>query len=73
MWTQYFNTNFIVNAEIPTEFNKPYRIWIACSEQVICTIKWTCVFSGNKTGFVRPGHIYNAYVLRLWWKTIMAK
>ena len=54
----HYNTNFIIDAEKHKEFNKAYRIWIAPSEQVICTIIWTCVFCGNKTGFVRPGHIY---------------
>ena len=45
-------------AENPKQFNKTYRIWIAHTEQEIDTIIHTGVFSGNKTGFVRLGHIY---------------
>ena len=41
----------------PKESNKIYRIWIAHTEQETNTITWVGVFSGYKTGFVRPGHI----------------
>ena len=46
---------FIIDAENSKEFNKSDRIQIAPSKQVLCTIK--LMFYGNKTGFVRPGHI----------------
>ena len=46
-------------AENPKQFNKTYRIQIAHTEQEIDTIIWMGVFCGDKTGFVRPGHIYN--------------
>ena len=46
-------------AENPNQFNKTYRIQIAHTEQEIDTIIWMGVFCGDKTGFVRPGHIYN--------------
>ena len=46
---------YAVNPKQPKE---TYRIWIAHTEQDIDTIIWMGVFSGNKTGFVRPGHIY---------------
>ena len=45
-------------AENPKQFNKTYRIQIAHTEQEIDTIIWMGVFCGDKTGFVRPGHIY---------------
>ena len=44
-------------AETPKQFNKTYRICIAHTEQDIHTIIWMGVFSGNKTVFVRQGHI----------------
>ena len=46
-------------AENPKQFNKTYRIQIAHTEQEIDTIIWMGVFCGDKTGFVRPGHICN--------------
>ena len=46
-------------AENPKQFNKTYRIQIAHTEQEIDTIIWMGVFCGDKTGFVRPGHIYS--------------
>ena len=45
-------------AKTPKQFNKTYRIQIAHTEQEIDTIIWMGVFCGDKTGFVRPGHIY---------------
>ena len=45
-------------AENPKQFNKTYRIQIAHTEQEIDTIIWMGVFCGDKTGFVRAGHIY---------------
>ena len=49
-------------AETPKQFNKTYRIWIAHTEQeidiIIDIIIHMGVFSGDKTGFVRLGHIY---------------
>ena len=44
-------------AENLKQFNKTYRIQIAHTEQEIDTIIWMGVFCGDKTGFVRPGHI----------------
>ena len=44
-------------AENPEQFNKTYRIWIAHTEHEIDTIIHMGVFSGDKTGFVRLGHI----------------
>ena len=44
-------------AETPKQFNKTNRIEIAHTEQEIDTIIRMGVFSGNKTDFVRPGHI----------------
>ena len=44
-------------AENPKQFNKTYRIQIAHTEQEIDTIIWMGIFCGDKTGFVRPGHI----------------
>ena len=46
-------------AENPNQFNKTYIIQIAHTEQEIDTIIWMGVFCGDKTGFVRPGHIYD--------------
>ena len=43
----------------PKQFNKTYRIQIAHTEQEIDTIIWMGVFCGDKTGFVRPGHIWS--------------
>ena len=43
--------------ENPKQFNKTYRIQIAHTEQEIVTTIWMGVFCGDKTGFVRPGHI----------------
>ena len=43
--------------ENPKQFNKTYRIQIAHTEQEKDTIIWMNVFCGDKTGFVRPGHI----------------
>ena len=43
-------------AETPKQFNETYRICIAPTEQEVDTIIRMGVFSGNKTGFVRPGH-----------------
>ena len=43
--------------ENPKQFNKTYRIQIAHTEQEKDTIIWMSVFCGDKTGFVRPGHI----------------
>ena len=51
-------------AENPKQFNKTYRIRIAHTEQEIDTIIHTGVFSGDKTGFVRLGHIYTYSGLR---------
>ena len=50
-------------AENPKQFNKTYRIQIAHTEQEIDTIIWMGVFCGDKTGFVRPGHIIIVIVL----------
>ena len=47
-------------AENPKQFNKTYRIQIAHTEQEIDTTICMGVFYGDKTGFVRPGHIYSA-------------
>ena len=44
-------------AETPKQFNKTYRIGIAHTEQEIDIIIHMVVFSGDKTGFVRLGHI----------------
>ena len=55
-------------AENPKQFNKTYRIQIAHTEQEIDTIIWMGVFCGDKTGFVRPGHIYTfcyTYMVRV--------
>ena len=49
-------------AETPKQFNKTYRILIAHTEQEIDIIIHMGIFSGNKTGFVRLGHIYNVYI-----------
>ena len=46
-----------VYVKLPCDFNEVYRILLSCIEQEINNIKWTYVFSGNKTDFVRPGHI----------------
>ena len=43
--------------ENPMQFDKTFRIQIAHTEQEIDTIIWMGVFCGDKTGFVRPGHI----------------
>ena len=43
--------------ENPKQFDKTFRIQIAHTEQEIDTIIWMGVFCGDKTGFVRPGHI----------------
>ena len=48
--------------ENPKQFNETYRIRIAHTEQKIDTIIHTSVFSGNKTGFVRLGHIYKSLI-----------
>ena len=45
--------------ENPKQLNKTYRIQIAHTEQEIDTLIWMGIFCGDKTGFVRPGHIYN--------------
>ena len=50
--------------ENPKQFNKTYRIQIAHTEQEIDTIIWMGVFCGDKTGFVRPGHIYSLIIVR---------
>ena len=47
--------------EKPKQFNKTYRIQIAHTEQEIDAIIWMGVFCGDKTGFVRPGHICTYY------------
>ena len=44
-------------AENPKQFSKTYRIQITHTEQEIDTIIWMGVFCGDKTGFVRLGHI----------------
>ena len=44
-------------AENPKQFNKTYRIQITHTEQEIDIIIWMGVFCGDRTGFVRPGHI----------------
>ena len=44
--------------ENPKQFNKTYIIQIARTEQEIVTTIWMGVFCGDKTGFVRPGHIF---------------
>ena len=45
-------------AENPKQFNKTQK---AHTQQEIDTIIWMGVFCGDKTGFVRPGHIYYTY------------
>ena len=37
------------------EINKPYRLCIAHTQQVICSVIWLGV---DKACFLRPGHIY---------------
>ena len=44
-------------AETPKQFNKTYRICIAHTEQEIDIIIHMGVSLGDKTGFVRLGHI----------------
>ena len=44
-------------AETPKQFNKTFRILIAHTEQEIDIIIHMGSFSGDKTGFVRLGHI----------------
>ena len=51
-------------AENPKQFNKTYRIQIAHTEQEIDTIIWMGVFCGDKTGFVRPGHIMGSLLIQ---------
>ena len=58
MATQHFNTNLIIYAQIPKEFNEINRIWIAYTEKEICAIIRIGVFCVDKTCFLRPGHIY---------------
>ena len=50
-------------AENTKQFNKTYRIQIAHTEQEIDTIIWMGVFCGDKTGFVRPGHIFQLMII----------
>ena len=42
--------------KFPCNFDEVYRIILAYEEQEINKVKWTYVFSGYKTYFVRPGH-----------------
>ena len=55
-------------AEIPRQFNKTYRMLISHIEQEIDAIIHMGVFSGDKTGFVRLGHIYASQTT---WQTIL--
>ena len=55
---QPFNTNFIIYAQNPKDFNKTYRIGIAYTEKEICIILVFCV---DKTCFLRTSHILKRF------------
>jgi len=46
----------------PCDYDEVYRIILTYEEQEINKVKWTCVFSGYNTYFVRPGHFKCMYI-----------
>jgi len=49
--------NFYHLCKINGEFNESYRIVIPYRELEIHIVKWTYMFSSNKSFFIRLGHI----------------